>query len=129
VETLIPYSSFLGSSKQCAGWLHEDVPSDIMEFSKAGSKTLKEYGTMVLIGGTYAGWLSLFGYLKKQVENTPGKREVFVIVDEHSPMTGSISGLILEFARQSEIPSSIFICVGKLARSTPMRLKRKRSPP
>lgn len=80
MKTLILYRSFLGSSKKYAEWLHEDVPSDILKFSKSGGKVLASYDTVVLIGGTYAGWLSLAGYLKGKWKKLQGKRVVFVTV-------------------------------------------------
>jgi menaquinone-dependent protoporphyrinogen IX oxidase len=80
MKTLILYRSFLGSSKKYAEWLHEDVPSDILKFSKSGGKVLASYDTVVLIGGTYAGWLSLAGYLKSKWKKLQEKRVVFVTV-------------------------------------------------
>jgi hypothetical protein len=80
VKTLILYRSFLGASKQYADWLHEAVSSDIMKFSQAGGRTLDAYDAVVLIGGTYGGWLSLSGYLRRKWKKLHVKRVVFVTV-------------------------------------------------
>lgn len=80
MKTLILYRSFLGSSKQYAEWLHEDIPSDIMKFGKDSDNILDSYDSVVLFCGTYATRLSLAGYLKRNWGKLQRKRVVFVTV-------------------------------------------------
>ncbi len=80
MKTLILYRSFLGSSKQYAEWLHEQVQSDIMKFSKASDKVIAQYAVVTMFGGTYAGRLSLAGFISKRWPALKGKKMVFVTV-------------------------------------------------
>jgi flavodoxin len=80
MKTLVVYRSFLGSSKKYAQWLHEEIPSDMMKYSKASDKVLTQYDAVAIFGGTYAGKLSLGGWIQKKWPVLKGKKVVFVTV-------------------------------------------------
>jgi menaquinone-dependent protoporphyrinogen IX oxidase len=80
MKTLVIYRSFLGSSKKYAEWLHEEVPSDLMKFSKANTKALEAHDIIVMFGGTYMYRPSLLGYIIKNWKALQSKRVVFVTV-------------------------------------------------
>jgi hypothetical protein len=129
LKTLILYRSFLGSSKQYAEWLHEDVPSDIMKFSKAGNKVFAFYDTVVLLGGTYAGWLSLAAYLKNNWKRFLGKRIVFITV------AGAAETESVSVTSYSKIPESIRTAIkhfhlrGKLGKTNISEVKKEKLQP
>jgi hypothetical protein len=129
MKTLILYRSFLGSSKQYAEWLHEEVPSDIMKFRQAGGKVLESYDTVVLIGGTYAGWLSLSGYLKSKWKKLQGKRVVFVTV-AGAPAEDAVS-----VKAYSKVPENIRTAVkhfhlrGKIGKTNLDEVKKEKIQP
>jgi menaquinone-dependent protoporphyrinogen IX oxidase len=101
MKTLILYRTFLGSSKKYAGWLHEAVPSDMMKFSRADARVLAQYYAVVIFGGTYAGHLSLRGYVKKNWETLKNRHVVFVTV-AGAPDTEAVS-----IKAYGEIPENI----------------------
>ena len=66
MSTAIIYRSFLGTTKRYAEWLHEEIESDIYEHSQIDKQSLLKYDLVILCAGTYAGWISLRGYLKRR---------------------------------------------------------------
>ena len=129
MKALILYRSFLGSSKQYAEWLHEEVPSEIMKFSKAGGTFLDSYDTVVLIGGTYAGWLSLAGYLKSKWKRLQGKRVVFVTVG------GAAAEDSVSIRSYSKVPEKIRMAIkhfhlrGKIGKANVEEIKQEKIQP
>ena len=129
MKALILYRSFLGSSKQYAEWLHEEVPSEIMKFSKAGGTFLDSYDTVVLIGGTYAGWLSLAGYLKSKWKRLQGKRVVFVTVG------GAAAEDSVSIRSYSKVPEKIRTAIkhfhlrGKIGKANVEEIKQEKIQP
>ena len=81
MRTAIIYRSFLGSTKKYAQWLHESIESsDLFKPRQARDKKLAEYDLVIICSGTYAGWISLRGYLKKKWPVLQGKKVVFLVV-------------------------------------------------
>ena len=99
MKTLIVYKTFLGSSKKYAKWLHEAVPSDLMRAAKAKDKLLATYDAVAMFGGTYAGKLSLAGYIEKHWDVLKSKKVVFVTV-AGAPDTEAVS--VAAFAKVPE---------------------------
>jgi len=65
MKTLIIYRSFFGTTKRYAELLREEIESDMDKYDKVDDSSLRKYDLVVLCAGTYAGWISLSGYLKK----------------------------------------------------------------
>jgi menaquinone-dependent protoporphyrinogen IX oxidase len=101
MTTLIVYRSFLGTSKKYARWLHEAIPSDLLEFKRANSEVLKAYDAVVIICGIYATRLSLAGYLGQNWAVLQGKQVAFVSV------AGSPADNIFSTKAYSRIPDNI----------------------
>ena len=101
MKTLIVFRSFLGTSKKYAKWLHEAVPSDLLEFKRANSEVLKTYDAIVIICGIYATRLSLAGYLGQNWVVLQGKQVAFVSV------AGSPADNIFSTKAYSRIPGNI----------------------
>lgn len=78
MKYLIVYRSWLGSSKKYAQWLGEELNTEIKKYSQVGSKEIEEANKIILVGGTYAGWLSLGGFIAKY-ENLLNKKKTFFI--------------------------------------------------
>ena len=80
MKTAIIYKSFLGTTKKYAEWLHESIESDLFKSKEISEKGLEEYDLVVLCSGTYAGWISLRGYLKKRWNTLQAKKVVLLVV-------------------------------------------------
>lgn len=87
---LIVYRSWLGSSKKYAEWLGEELKTEITKYNQANDKDIEKADKVILIGGTYAGWLSLNGFITKYEELLNKKKTYFVNVGmapENDPQT------------------------------------------
>ena len=73
-KTIIIYSSKTGFSQRYAQWLAEDLNCRAVPFRDRKSVSLKEYDTIFLFGGLYAGQMSGLKWLKKQLPPLSGKR-------------------------------------------------------
>jgi menaquinone-dependent protoporphyrinogen IX oxidase len=81
MRTAIIYRSFLGSTRKYAEWLHDSIESsDLFKPRQVRDKKLAEYGLVIICSGTYIGWISLRGYLKKKWPVLQGKKVVFLVV-------------------------------------------------
>ena len=80
MKTAIIYRSFLGSTRKYAEWLHESIESDLFKPRQISKSKLQEYDLIILCSGTYAGWISIRGYLKKRWETLQGKKVVLLVV-------------------------------------------------
>ena len=61
----IVYFSLLGTSKKYARWLEEALDGDLLEFRDASDERLRQYEAVVVLSGTFGGWMPLTGFLKK----------------------------------------------------------------
>jgi len=80
MKTAILYRSFWGTTKQYAEWLHEEIESGIFKHNKVNKQSLLAYDLVILCTGTYAGWISLGGYLKKHWDMLKDKKVVLLVV-------------------------------------------------
>jgi len=80
MKTAILYRSFLGTTKQYAEWLHEEIESDIFKYNKINRQSLLSYDLIILFTATYAGWISLKGYLQKNWDILKDKKVVLLVV-------------------------------------------------
>lgn len=80
MKTAIIYRSFLGTTKKYAEWLHGEVESDIFRPGQLSKARLAEYDLVILCSGTYAGWISMRGRLKKWWSTLRGKKVVLLVV-------------------------------------------------
>jgi len=81
MRTAIVYRSFLGSTRKYAEWLHESIESsDLFKSSRKSDRELAEYDLVIICSGTYAGWISLRGYLKKKWPVLQEKKVILLVV-------------------------------------------------
>ena len=80
MKTAIVYKSFLGTTRQYAGWLHESLESSLFKSSQVSAGKLREYDLVILCSATYMGWISLRGYLKKKWHILQGKKVILLVV-------------------------------------------------
>ena len=85
MNTVIIYRSFLGTTKRYAERLHEEIESDIYKHNQIDKQSLLKYDLVILCAGTYAGWISLGGYLKKHW-NVLKDRKVILLVIGAAPV-------------------------------------------
>ncbi|MFC1899467.1 flavodoxin family protein [Chloroflexota bacterium] len=84
MKTAIIYRSFFGTTKRYAELLHKEIESDIYRYNQKDKKSIFEYGLVILCTGTYAGWISLSGYLQKYW-NVLKDREIVLLVIGAAP--------------------------------------------
>jgi len=65
MKTAIIYKTVLGTTRQYAEWLKEEIEADLFDFDEADKEKLKDYDVVVVGSGTYATKMPLVGYLKK----------------------------------------------------------------
>jgi menaquinone-dependent protoporphyrinogen IX oxidase len=80
MKTAIIYRSFLGSTRKYAEWLHESIVSDLFKPRQINKSKLQEYDLVILCSGTYAGWISIRGYLKRRWQALQGKKVILLVV-------------------------------------------------
>ncbi|MBD3207989.1 MAG: hypothetical protein GF370_00860 [Candidatus Nealsonbacteria bacterium] len=80
MKTAIIYKTVLGTTKQYAEWLEEEIQADLLEFDEADKEKLKGYDVIVVGSGTYATKMPLVGYLKKVWEIIKDKQVVILAV-------------------------------------------------
>lgn len=78
MNTIIIYHSKTGFSQRYAQWLAEDLNCQVLPYRERKSLDWEKYGTIILVGGLYAGNMSGLGWLKKQP--AAGKRIAAVAV-------------------------------------------------
>lgn len=54
-KTTVIYKSKYGSAKQYAEWISHDLEAELIEVKNVKANTLKEYDTIIHVGGIYAG--------------------------------------------------------------------------
>jgi flavodoxin len=80
MKTAVVYRSFLGTTKKYAEWLHGEVESDIFRPGQLIETRLAEYDLVILCSGTYVGWITISGCLKKWWNTLQGKNVVLLVV-------------------------------------------------
>jgi len=80
MKTAIFYRSFLGNSRNYALWLGKYLKTDVLGFNDFNNETIKKYQMVVVISGTYAGWMPLTGFLQKHWEILKNKKVIVVSV-------------------------------------------------
>ena len=81
MRTAIIYRSFLGTTRQYAEWLHQSIDSsDLYKPWQVRNKKLTAYDLVIICSGTYIGWISLGGYLKKKWPVLQVKKVVLLVV-------------------------------------------------
>ncbi len=80
MKTLIVYRSMLGSSKNYAIWMGKSLSAKIVKYSDVKNKELAEYDQIILVGGTYAGWMSLDGFIRRKWDYLKGKKLILADV-------------------------------------------------
>ena len=81
MRTAIIYRSFLGTTRKYAEWLHESIESsDLFKSGRIRDRELTQYDMVIVCSGTYAGWISLRGYLKKKWSILQGKKVILLVV-------------------------------------------------
>jgi flavodoxin len=79
MKTAVVYRSFLGTTKKYAEWLHGEVESDIFRPGQLIETRLAEYDLVILCSGTYGGWITISGCLKKWWNTLQGKNVVLLV--------------------------------------------------
>ena len=80
MNTVIIYRSFFGTTKRYAELLREEVESDIYKHSQVDKYSLLKHDTVILCAGTYAGWISLRGFLEKYWNILQDRRVILLVV-------------------------------------------------
>jgi len=80
MNTAIIYRSFFGTTKRYAERLHEEIEADIYKHNQIDELSLLKYDLVILCAGTYAGWISLGGYLKKHWRVLQDGRVILIVI-------------------------------------------------
>jgi len=80
MDTVIIYRSFFGTTKRYAERLHEEIEADIYKHNQIDKQSLLKYDLVILCAGTYAGWISLSGYLKKHWSVLKDRKVILLII-------------------------------------------------
>ena len=80
MKRAIIYRSFFGRAKQYAEALRKEIDSDFYKHNQIGRETIRKYDLIVLCSGTYAGWISITGFLKKYWEELQEGNVVLIAV-------------------------------------------------
>jgi menaquinone-dependent protoporphyrinogen IX oxidase len=78
--TLIVYRSVLGSTRKYAEWLADELECPACTFIDVTDGQLERAGRVIVMSGTYAGWMPLTGFLQSRWRTLSGKRIIVVSV-------------------------------------------------
>jgi menaquinone-dependent protoporphyrinogen IX oxidase len=116
MKTLIVYRSMLGSSKNYAMWLGRSLGAKIIKYSEVKNKELADYDQVILVGGTYVGWMSLDGFIRKKWDYLKGKKLILAdvgLAEKNSPETQKSWGRMLPEFREK---ATMYKVPGKIGR-------------
>jgi hypothetical protein len=80
MATAIVYKTIYGSTAKYTKWLGESVKADIYDMGLAKTNILKDYDTIIVMSGTYAGRMEWVNYLKKNWDILGGKEIIAISV-------------------------------------------------
>jgi menaquinone-dependent protoporphyrinogen oxidase len=80
MKTLIFYRSLTGSTTQYAQWLAEETGGELLSYRQAKPDLLSSADAVVVMSGTYASFMPLVGFLKKNWPRIQGKKVAAVAV-------------------------------------------------
>ena len=92
-KTAVLYKSYYGSTKKYAEWIAQETPADLFETSRADPNHLKNYQTIVLCGGLYAGGMLGKDFIKKHHEELCNKKWIVVAIGETLKSDAAIAEL------------------------------------
>jgi menaquinone-dependent protoporphyrinogen IX oxidase len=79
-KTAVLYKSFYGTTKKYAEWIAQEASADLFEIGRADPEQLKNYKTIVICGGLYAGGMLGKDFIKKHHEALCNKKWIVVAV-------------------------------------------------
>ena len=80
MKTLVVFRSILGTSRQYAEWLAQRLECELIPFGQVKDRQLEAVDKVIVVSGTYAGWMPLVGFLKKHWQSLRDKKVVVVAV-------------------------------------------------
>ena len=80
MKNLIIYQSFLGSGKKYAEWLGQEIKGEVKSYRQVKKEELEKAEKIILVGATYAGWIPLGGFIKRNQAILNKKKTFFVNV-------------------------------------------------
>ena len=90
MKTAIIYKTLLGTTKQYAEWLKEEIKTDVFKFNEASKDKLKEYDLIIVGSGIYAGKMPLVGYLEK-VWDVVANKDIIILAVGAAPADNEIT--------------------------------------
>lgn len=90
MNTIIIYRSFLGTSKQYAEWLSCEIGAKTYSHKQVKKSDIENADSVVFVGGTYAGWISLTNFINAKWPLLKNKMVIFANVGmapESDPQT------------------------------------------
>jgi len=125
MEKIIVYRSILGSSKRYAYWLGEKLKIRVVKFNKVKKEELEEAKEIILVGGTYVGWMSLSGFIRKNWKYLKGKKLVMADVglakEKSEENKEAWEKLPIEFREEAKM----FKIAGKIGRMNEENVKEE----
>ena len=79
-RTVVLYQSKYGATKKYADWLAEDLACDVIQTKDAALTAVRQYVTIILGGGIYAGGIAGIAFLKKHYEKLKDKKIIVFAV-------------------------------------------------
>ena len=129
MKTAIVYRSFLGTTRKYAEWLHEDVESDLLKPRNASEKKLAGYDVVVLCSGTYAGWISIRGFLGKRWNVLRDKKVILLVVGLAPPENPESTQAYLKIPEDIRNGITFFKVSGTVGSSNQAQVKKENLAP
>jgi hypothetical protein len=80
MNAVIIYRSLFGITKRYAELLREEIESDIYKYNQIDDYSLLRHDPVILCAGTYAGWISLTGFMKKNWHILQGRGVILLVI-------------------------------------------------
>jgi len=85
MKTGIVYKTLLGSTRRYARWLSEEISADVYQMKEMKGERLGDYEVILIMSGTYIGFMPLIKYLKKNWAMLENKKVVAVAIGVAPP--------------------------------------------
>ncbi len=129
MKTAIVCRSFLGTTRKYAEWLHEEVESDLFGASAARQSRMAEYDLVVLCSGTYAGWISIRGRLKRWWKTLRSRKVILLVVGMAPPEDPQSERAYLKIPQQIRNDVGYFKVPGKFGSTDQEKVKKENLQP
>jgi menaquinone-dependent protoporphyrinogen IX oxidase len=120
MKNAVFYKSFMGTTKNYARWLIEEVNCDLYTYDDFNRINIEDYSTVVILSPTYIGWMPGVDFITRNWNKLKGRKIIFTAVGmlppdsrESKKSYEKIPVDIRSLIRYFKIPGKLFVDKGQ----------------